>query len=119
ATDLREMPVPFLEQEVKNLLREQVRAFGSVLILIDDVDVLQNAEFSRLMRMLRPLSKVKHVCAVIAVPKFFYYSFHHDQLNDLHSTARDVYLMGDANLFEINGRTVTLRRDWLDQLKIM
>ncbi len=115
--DLRDMPVPFLEQDVKELLRELVRAFGSVLILVDDVDVLENEEFSRLMRMLRPLSKVKHVCAVIAVPRFFYASFHHDQLNDLHSTAREVYAMADSKLFEVHGRKITLSERWREALK--
>ena len=75
-------------------------AFGKVVILVDDVDMLPSDLFHEVIRVLRPFSKVKNVSCVIAAPEYFYLAFHTDALNDLHSTLREIMLIGDPRIHQ-------------------
>lgn len=105
--DIRNMDAPFLQQEIKRLLRHCTRAFGGVVILIDDVDVLPSSNFHELFRILRPLSKTKNVRCVVCVPAYFYHAMSVDLLSDVHSTARCCHLLGDPSIYR--GRTQNFR----------
>ncbi len=94
-----ELSVPMLQNQMKKLLMTCVSAFGRVVILIDDVDVLPSEKFHELMRIVRPATKVPGVCCLISVPEYFYYEFYCARLGDLHSTVQEVYFLGDPILF--------------------
>ena len=98
--DFREMDTPFLQQAVKDLLRETSHALERVVILIDDVDVLPSDAFHSLLRLLRPLSKVPDLRCVVCVPIFMYDALSASKMGDLHSTVREVHVLGDPELFE-------------------
>ncbi len=99
AEDLDKISIPFLQQRTKTVLERCVEAFGSVVILVDDADVLPANQFHHLLRVLRPASKVSNVRCVVAVPEFVYDIFKSPNLGDAHSTVRDVVFLGDHNIF--------------------
>lgn len=95
-TDIRELETPFLEQQMKDLLRRCSNDLGGVVILIDDVDVLPKTLFAQLFQILRPIGKEPGVRCVICVPTYFHFAMLSQSPGDLHSTVRQSWLLGDA-----------------------
>jgi len=91
--DMSDADSPFRLQLFKELLRDIVAGFGSIVFVIDDVDVLPSACFSDLLRILRPITKVPGAKCVMAVPKYFVNAIESPQLNDVHSTVRRCLLV--------------------------
>jgi hypothetical protein len=98
--DVRELDTPFQHQQIKDLLRHCTREFGRVVILIDDVDILPSQHFHDLFRTMRPSSKVNNVRVVICAPRYFFHAFRSETLGDVHSTVRQVYMLGDPDLYD-------------------
>lgn len=96
---VRELSVPMLQEQLKNVLFRVSKVFGRVVFLIDDVDVMPSDRFHALMRIIRPFTKVDGVRCVVAVPTYFFDEFQSSLLGDLHSTARDALLLGSSSLY--------------------
>lgn len=96
---LNDMDGPFLEEEVKRLLDKIAKAYGRVIILMDDVDAMPNNCFPDFVRLLRPLGKVRNVRCVVAVPRYFYEAYYQPDASDLHSTVTKVVMLADPYLF--------------------
>ena len=97
--DYQAMETPFLEQELKRLLHDCRVHFGRVIVLIDDVDVLPGEKHPELLRILRPVSKVRGATFLIAAPLHFFHLYRYASLNDVQSTVQNVIVMGDPKLF--------------------
>ena len=90
---------PFIQELMKQALSECTRTFPRVVILIDDVDALPNQEFHRVMRLLRPISKVPGVRCVLSTPLFFHYVLGEKNFSDIHSTVQASIVVGNPVLF--------------------
>jgi len=97
--DYQAMETPFLEQELKRLLHDCRVHFGRVIVLIDDIDVLPGEKHPELLRILRPVSKVRGATFLIAAPLHFFHLYRYASLNDVQSTVQNVIVMGDPELF--------------------
>ena len=90
---------PFIQELMKQTLSECTRTFPRVVILIDDVDALPNQEFHRVMRLVRPISKVPGVRCVLSTPLFFHYVLGEENFSDIHSTVQASIVVGNPLLF--------------------
>lgn len=97
--ELDKISMPFLQQRTKEILNRCAATFGRVVILVDDADVLPSDQFHLLMRILRPISKVRNVSCVIAVPEFFFDVFKSAKLGDAHSTIRECHFLGNPAIY--------------------
>jgi hypothetical protein len=95
------MDTPFQHQQIKELLRLCTNCFGRVVILVDDVDILPSDHFHELFRTLRPIGKVPQVRMVVAVPRYFFNAVRSGSLGDVHSTVRQVYMLGDPDRYAL------------------
>lgn len=95
ADEIRQLDLTFQLEAFKTIVRRCVSAFGRVVFLIDDMDVVRRDHFPELLQLLRPLSKIDGVCCVLAVPKYFYYGLKIKTKSDLHSTIQQCRLLGD------------------------
>ncbi|MBI3818031.1 MAG: hypothetical protein HY286_05010 [Planctomycetes bacterium] len=96
---IEDLSVPFLQDQLKDILKKCVKTFGHVVILLDDVDVLSSDKFPEFFRIIRPISKVTGVRCLVSVPAYFYFQFNSHVISDLHSTVRNVYFLGNPDIF--------------------
>jgi hypothetical protein len=93
--EINELGTPFAKQQLKMLLKRCSTIFDRIIILVDDVDVLRSELYHKLLRVLRPFTKVDNVRCCVSVPAYLYDGFHLAERNDLHSTVRYMLLVGD------------------------
>jgi hypothetical protein len=99
--ELDKISMPFLQSRTRQALEVCVHAFGRVVIIIDDVDILPSGQYHELLRLLRPVSKVPGVCCVLAVPQLFHDVWKSGALNDAHSTIAQCIVVGDPDFYAI------------------
>jgi hypothetical protein len=97
SAELREASLPFIQEELKRVLEYLVGAFGRVVVLIDDIDVLPMDAFAHLLQVLRPLSKVHGVSAAVCAPTFWYEALRVGPKGDIHSTLQECFLLEDVD----------------------
>lgn len=112
---LHDSSADFLQNELKVIADQLARAFGRVIVLVDDVDILPSRDYNELMRILRPLIKAdeahQRIVALVAVPTIFWHAYKGPELNDIHSTVKDVWLLGDPALWETRGKETPYQAD--------
>jgi hypothetical protein len=109
--DIDEQSLPFVQRQAREVLQRAVDAFGSVVLLVDDVDMLPANDFPELLRALRPVIKVPRACCLLAVPLFFYDALQSISTSDLHSTLRQCLVLGDPELFGSERENFAVRDD--------
>ena len=92
--ELDRLSIPFLQQRLKEVLKLSAESHKRVVILVDDADILPLDQYNNLLRVLRPVSKVKGVSCLIAVPNFFGPLLDSVSLGDAHSTVRNYAYLG-------------------------
>jgi hypothetical protein len=100
--ELDKISMPFLQSRTRQVLEQCVRAFGRVVIIVDDVDILPSTQYHELLRLLRPVSKVPGVYCVLAVPGLFHDVWTSSALNDAHSTISQCIVVGDPEFYRID-----------------
>ena len=98
---IAELSVPFLEEQVRELVARAAAAHGRVAFLVDDVDALPKGHYHAVLRAFRPLAKLDGVVVVIAVPQHFFPAYLQTQPNDIHSTAEDFFFLGPNELYDM------------------
>ncbi len=94
-SDMATLDTPFLQDRFRLLLADCQRVFGRVIILIDDIDTLPFERFAEFFRVIRPISRIPEVVCLVCVPTYFAEAAKRLTLGDLHSTFRQVLLVGD------------------------
>ena len=90
---------PFVQELTKDVMEECRICFDRTVILIDDVDALPSDRFGEIIRLLRPISKMKNVRCIVASPLFFHYVLRSQELGDIHSTVQDTIVVGNNEIF--------------------
>lgn len=94
--------LPFVQENIKRVFN-LCQCFNNIVVLIDDIDALPQEKHAQLLRIIRPLSKVSKVRCVLSVPIYYYHFMYGDKLTDLNSTLREVLVLGDSDIFRVNG----------------
>ncbi|MDE0371373.1 MAG: P-loop NTPase fold protein [Rhodospirillales bacterium] len=91
---------PFIQELTKQTLAECIRNFDRVVILIDDIDALPSEKFHELLRLVRPLGKVRGTRCLLATPLYFHFALKQSNYGDIHSTVRASVVVGNRTIHD-------------------